>query len=119
MDYPWAIVGAKVVCIKRGPWRHDGNEAAPALPYGPEFGERLTVAWVGVLKGKVHLKFAEREWMDGLAACAFEAKQFRPAASTDGGMAVLRRAADDAHRVGSAPPDYGSDEEHERETERA
>lgn len=82
MDYPWAVPGAKVVCIVTRPaW----TSAARSGLGAPQIGNTYTVREVVILNGIPRLRFVEivnpiTEWKDHPepAEAMFSVKCFRP-----------------------------------------
>ncbi len=78
-------VGQKVVCIKRGEWTDVSDEIVPRYGF---------VYTIRAIDCAIWLRFEEiinepQRYMDGFGEKGFHASRFRPAKTTDTGMAVL------------------------------
>jgi hypothetical protein len=83
MKYPWAVVGAKVVCVD-AQW---GDPAWRFIPNTPSRGDVLTIRcvayWPDAAGEKTRLQFEEivnptHNWTDGTMEGSFGADRFKP-----------------------------------------
>lgn len=90
---PWLFVGAKVVCVKKGPWRNDITSALWDDATDPRNGEVCIVTEVLTRDDAVGIRIAGR-------ASPYNAKHFRPVSTIDTTKTVeaLRKLTLDARR---------------------